>query len=258
MEIHPPQHGIQSWREFLLHMTTIVLGILIAIGLEQTVEWVHHRQERSQLQSELREEAEKNRAIITEDLRLVSTETWTTEAMKTVAASRAGTDGRIRLELGRVPCTGGSLNTPGVRYFAPSEAVWTAASESGLTAVIPAPEARVYARLQHNLALLTALRDRVAMTCDEVVSLQRRLAVPRGEMREWTLTVEQAEKLGDAAGALDTAMRAIVYRLKAVLVCEDAIVKGELDANKIIAGISAVYQPTDAEDDLVTPANGSD
>jgi hypothetical protein len=46
--------------------------------------------------------------------------------------------------------------------------------------------------------------------------------------------------------------------LKAVLVCEDAIVKGELDANKIISGISAVYQPTDAEDDLVTPANGSD
>lgn len=43
MEIHPPQHGIQSWREFLLHMTTIVLGILIAIGLEQTVEWVHHQ-----------------------------------------------------------------------------------------------------------------------------------------------------------------------------------------------------------------------
>jgi hypothetical protein len=100
MEIHPPQHGIQSWREFLLHMTTIVLGILIAIGLEQTVEWVHHRQERSQLQSELREEAEKNRAIITEDLRLVSTETWTTEAMKTVATSRVGTDGRFGLSWG--------------------------------------------------------------------------------------------------------------------------------------------------------------
>jgi hypothetical protein len=63
MEIHPPHQAIQSWREFLLHMTTIVLGILIAIGLEQAVGWVHHRQERSQLQKELREEAEKNQAI---------------------------------------------------------------------------------------------------------------------------------------------------------------------------------------------------
>lgn len=248
MEIHPPQQGIHSWREFLLHMTTIVLGILIAIGLEQAVEWVHHRQERAQLQSELREEADHNRSLIAEDLRLVSMETWTAEAMKTVATEHPGADGRIRLELRRVPCTGGSLNTPAVRYFAPSEAVWTAARESGLTALIPAPEARVYARLQHNLALLTALRDRVAITCDQVVSLQR-LAVPRGEMREWTVTPEQAEKLGDAAGALDTAMRGIVYRLRAVLVCEDAIVKRELDPDKIIAGISAVYQPTDAEDD---------
>lgn len=238
-------------------MTTIVLGILIAIGLEQTVEWVHHRQERSQLQNELREEAEKNQVIIAGDLRLVSMETWTADAMKTVAAGRAGADGKIRFELKRVPCTGGSLNTPGVRYFAPSEAVWTAARESGLTALIPAPEARVYARLQHNLTLLTALRDRVAITCDEVVSLQRRLAVPHGEMREWTVTAEQAEKLGDAAGALDTSMRAILFRLKAVLVCEDAIVKGELDADKIIAGISAVYQPTDAEDDSAARAEKS-
>jgi hypothetical protein len=30
-------------------------------------------------------------------------------------------------------------------------------------------------------------------------------------------------------------------------------VKGELDPDKIIAGISAVYQPTDAEDDSATP-----
>src|ERR1700758_4720520 len=181
MEIHPPHHAIGSWREFLLHMATIVLGILIAIGLEQAVEWVHHRQERSQLQSELREEAEKNQAIIAEDLRLVSMETWSSEVMNTVAASRGGADGRIRFEMPRVPCTGGALNTPGVRYFAPSEAVWTAARESGLTALIPAPEARVYARLQHNLALLTALRDRMAITCDEVVSQQRRLAVPHGK-----------------------------------------------------------------------------
>jgi hypothetical protein len=254
MEIHPPQHGIQSWREFLLHMTTIVLGILIAIGLEQTVEWVHHRQERTLLQRELREEAEKNRAIIAEDLRLASMETWTSDVMKTVAAAHAGRDGKIRFELPRVPCTGGSLNMPGVPYFAPSEAVWTAARESGLTALIPAPEARVYARLQHNVNLLNALRDRAVITCDEAVSLQRRLAVPHGLIREWAVTPEQAEKLGDAAGALDTATRAVFYRLRVVLVVEDAIVKGELDPDKMIEGISAVYQPTDEEDYSVTPA----
>lgn len=252
MEIHPPQHGITSWREFVLHMTTIVLGILIAIGLEQTVEWVHHRQERMLLQSELREEAEKNRAIIAEDLRLASMETWTLAVMKTIAAAHTETDGKIRFELPRTPCTSGSLNMPGVPYFAPSEAVWTAARESGLTALVPAPEARVYARLQHNVNLLNALRDEAAIACDKAVSLQRRLAVSHGPMREWALTPEQAEKLSDAAGSLDTATRAVIYRLRVVSVCEDAIVKGELDPDKIMAGIAAVYQPTDAEGDSAT------
>ena len=34
-----------GWRDFLrFTFATIVIGLLIAIGLEQTVEWVHHRE----------------------------------------------------------------------------------------------------------------------------------------------------------------------------------------------------------------------
>ncbi len=37
MDIHKPK-AIHSWREFLKELGTIVLGILIALGLEQAVE----------------------------------------------------------------------------------------------------------------------------------------------------------------------------------------------------------------------------
>jgi hypothetical protein len=42
MEIHKPKpwHG---WREFLKELGTIVLGVLIALGAEQAVEWLHWR-----------------------------------------------------------------------------------------------------------------------------------------------------------------------------------------------------------------------
>ncbi len=43
MEVHAPEHAIRTWRDFLVHIATIVIGLLIAIGLEQTVELVHHR-----------------------------------------------------------------------------------------------------------------------------------------------------------------------------------------------------------------------
>lgn len=44
MDIHKPK-AAHSWREFLIEIGTIVCGILIALGLDQTVEWLHWRQE---------------------------------------------------------------------------------------------------------------------------------------------------------------------------------------------------------------------
>jgi len=53
MEVHPPEHGIHSWRDFFVHMGTICLGLLVAIGLEQSVEWAHRRHERHLLLEQL-------------------------------------------------------------------------------------------------------------------------------------------------------------------------------------------------------------
>jgi hypothetical protein len=40
MEIHKP-HAAKSWKEFFIELGTIVLGIIIAISLEQFVEYLH-------------------------------------------------------------------------------------------------------------------------------------------------------------------------------------------------------------------------
>ena len=44
MEIHAPGRHVESPREIVLHLAIVTAGILIALGLEQTVEWFHHRQ----------------------------------------------------------------------------------------------------------------------------------------------------------------------------------------------------------------------
>ena len=43
LDVHPPHAPTHTWRDFLIHIATIVVGLLIAIGLEQTVEFFHHR-----------------------------------------------------------------------------------------------------------------------------------------------------------------------------------------------------------------------
>jgi hypothetical protein len=63
LDVHPPHEAAHTWRDFFIHIATIVCGLLIAIGLEQSVEWVHHRQERQELREALERERIENRDI---------------------------------------------------------------------------------------------------------------------------------------------------------------------------------------------------
>jgi len=241
MDVHPPHGGIHSWKDFWIHLGTITVGLLIAISLEQSVEWMHRIHERHVLQQDLREEAEKNIRILAEDMHIADSEAWMQSAM-TATASAKPSGGKLTIVLAAAPCYAGTLNSPRTKYFAPSEAVWTAARESGVAALIPATEARVYARLAHNQELLSGVRDRVAASCDEIASLEQRLSVRQAGAagRVWTLTPEQAEKLADAASRTEVAIKGLLFRLKTVQVSEEGILDDRLDGDKIMQMIGAV------------------
>jgi len=49
IDIHPPQKSDHTWTDFFIHIGTIAIGILIAIGLEQTVELIHEHHQRIEL-----------------------------------------------------------------------------------------------------------------------------------------------------------------------------------------------------------------
>lgn len=233
MDVHPPHHPLTTWREFFIHMATIVLGLLIAIGLEQSVEWMHHRHQRHTLQEDLRTEAETNEAVIRRDLKMQDLESWFVQA--SVAAN--GTDvkqGKVSFSLPVPPCIPGSVGTAAVRYFAPSEAVWTTAKESGLVVLLPVEESRMYARLAHNYVLLAAMRDHVFDGCQGISALRKRFskASPDGAgMEVWTMNAEQAEKLSETAAETQIAIQGLLFRLRWSMVYEQGLVNGESKAD---------------------------
>jgi hypothetical protein len=55
--IHAPVHG---WRDFFIHIATIVVGLCIAVGIQQTVEFFHDRYQRAELRRALRVERQEN------------------------------------------------------------------------------------------------------------------------------------------------------------------------------------------------------
>jgi hypothetical protein len=60
LDVHPPHSPTHTWKDFLIHIATIVVGLIIAVGLEQTVEAIHHRHQLSESRESLRVEREQN------------------------------------------------------------------------------------------------------------------------------------------------------------------------------------------------------
>jgi len=61
LDVHPPHNPTHTWRDFFIHIATIVIGLIIAVGLEQTVELFHHHHQLQKAREELREELDANR-----------------------------------------------------------------------------------------------------------------------------------------------------------------------------------------------------
>jgi hypothetical protein len=75
LDVRPPHETIHDWRDFLLHILTITIGLLIALGLEATVEAVHHRNEVNETREALKKEMAENRIRFANDVRFFREET---------------------------------------------------------------------------------------------------------------------------------------------------------------------------------------
>jgi hypothetical protein len=61
LDVHPPHHPTHTWRDFFIHIATIVVGLIIAVGLEQLVERIHQHYELRETREALARELESNR-----------------------------------------------------------------------------------------------------------------------------------------------------------------------------------------------------
>jgi hypothetical protein len=60
IDVHAPHHTVHTWRDFFVHIATIVVGLLIAVGLEQTVERIHAQHELRETREEIAHEQKTN------------------------------------------------------------------------------------------------------------------------------------------------------------------------------------------------------
>jgi hypothetical protein len=68
LDVHPPHAPTHTWKDFFIHIATIVVGLLIAVGLEQTVEAIHHRREAGEARDSILRERSENVIVLRKNL----------------------------------------------------------------------------------------------------------------------------------------------------------------------------------------------
>ena len=139
LDVHPPHEAAHTWKDFFIHIATIVIGLIIAVGLEQTVEAIHHSAERRALLHDIHVECEENlRSLDINIAGYVGRSDWETSAAAVLRAAPV-VRGSITASLPVAP--------PLPFAPVPSRAVWTVARSSGTVALVPKSLAQVFDRL---------------------------------------------------------------------------------------------------------------
>jgi hypothetical protein len=174
IDVHAPHGGVHTWKDFWIHLATITIGLLIAIGLEQSVEKLHQRHERHQLETDLHAEGLRDHAVLEGDLRTFAVERVWLLGLRDQVDRMRDSGGKLKLPYPPKPTVDPETKNPLPLMILPSDAVWTTARESELVVLLPRAEAELYARhaLQHefltdsvnawlgNTTELTAYEDR--------------------------------------------------------------------------------------------------
>jgi hypothetical protein len=136
LDVHPPHHAATTWRDFFIHIATIVIGLLIAVGLEQTVEFLHHRHQLHQLEADLHAEGIRNLHIALDNIR-------GSELHRQAEADQYAEF----LQAAREHRAPAAFPAQFIMYTRPAYAVWTVAQQNGTLDLLPREDALSYARL---------------------------------------------------------------------------------------------------------------
>lgn len=148
LDVHAPHETVRTWKDFLIHIAAIAVGLLIALGLEQTVEYFHHRHQVSETREALRIEREQNHLRLADQLTEFRVRVPIIQTNLAVFHYLRLHPGTAEKELpGKV-----NWHNFGAPFF---DYVWQTAQQTGVTAFIAQAEVRRNSELYRRLRICT-------------------------------------------------------------------------------------------------------
>lgn len=140
-DVHPPHAAAHTWTDFFIHIATIVIGLFIAVGLEQIVEFIHHRHQRLLLEEQMHDVLESDSRYVALDMReLTDARAYWVELATAIAARRLGQPPTME------PKPGDPRSAIFIRL--PRLTPYEAAKLNGTVALLPLERIRLYGRIE--------------------------------------------------------------------------------------------------------------
>jgi type II secretory pathway pseudopilin PulG len=133
MHVHPSEGPIHSIRQFLLHILTITIGLLIALALEGLVARVHERNLVREARANLRAELSEARAKMQDNLQAQKQSTEAIRALLVFAAA-------LRRDRHTPPPPQDITNT----FVILPQTSWNTTAATGAIGLMPYAEVRRY------------------------------------------------------------------------------------------------------------------
>jgi hypothetical protein len=200
IDIHDAHHAASTWKEFFIHIATIVLGLIIAVGLEQGVEYIHRQSERRQLEEDLRAEAAERIPVFAANVKSrVIQAIWYRAALLS-GRSAAVSGGFVTFVFPDLP--------PAPLAPRPEDGTWTAAEASGQVAVLPKQEIEGWNLVDYYARRSDRTMDDLSTADHDFYAVADRLGISVAPGATVRVTPEQRDELMRALATLSERSRA--------------------------------------------------
>ena len=228
LEAHAPHEPIHSWKGFLIHIAAIAIGLLLALGLEQTVEALHHAHQRADLEQQMRavllNDLQSDKRLL-QDLQL--RRGYFSDLLNAINARLQNRPQR--------PSTPDAKQMGSLLIF-PSLAPLDVAKLNGTAALLPADRIQLFNRIDTLLGILSATFRQTYSEFDVVSSFHERYLDSRQ-------TLESGEGVKGPSLDVLSVPELLEYRALVATAAKtlDALMDGirlfDVEARQILAGI---------------------
>jgi len=233
MEVHVPEEPVMTWRQFFIHMGIVVLGLMIALSLEQSAEWLHRQHQRH----EVREGMQR-------DLEIIATNA---EGAQRYYEAMVVRDARVIrqtqdafLHHTAIPAL---PEVPGVAdWDQPNDPSYQAAKASGRLALLSEDEIRVFSEVDGPIQNLTASFNVLDEAGSSLNEFTARFGVPGAAANTWKdATLDDVRRYMAALAAQQNQARSIALNFATIHAIAEQAVHGERDLQTIYKAENEAY-----------------